>query len=332
MELSEHSSSSAVTQLTQRALPRARPSSFAMLALANLLWSGQGVAIKLLSSELQPLAIALLPFCALAPAGCVFLVVVSPEKNLWRRAWRARYPFLLAGIGGQLLAQTGMTLGISQSLASNGAILSMLIPVLSALLAVQLLGERLTRLRIASLLLGAGGALLLSWPFPRTAVASSLAIGPHGLLGNLLIALGCLGSAFYNVYSKSLLEHFSELEILIFSYLPAAVCGTPLLAIFSPRCIADLARLSPHAWLTLGFLTIGLYGLSMVLFLRALRSVEAVSASMSLWLVPFFGVVFGVLVLHEHLGLQAILGSILVLVSALVLFRFDLPASTQLGR
>ncbi len=44
---------------------------------------------------------------------------------------------------GQVLAQLGMTWGIHRSLASNGAMLNLLIPVISAVLASIMLGERL---------------------------------------------------------------------------------------------------------------------------------------------------------------------------------------------
>ena len=65
----------------------------------------------------------------------------------------------MAGIGGQVLAQLGMTWGISRSLASNGAILNLLIPGdQAAVLASIMLGERLTRLRVVCLLIGLAGA------------------------------------------------------------------------------------------------------------------------------------------------------------------------------
>ncbi len=38
------------------------------------------------------------------------------------------------------------------------------------------------------------------------------------LLGNLLIFASVNGSAFYNVYSKKLLETYSPLRVLLYSY------------------------------------------------------------------------------------------------------------------
>jgi drug/metabolite transporter (DMT)-like permease len=90
------------------------------------------------------------------------------------------------------MAQVGMTVGVSWSTASNGAILSLLIPLFGALIAVWLLRERLSTLRVGALLLGLAGVCLLS-PL-HSAVRSGTRA--HELAGNILIATGCLGSGF----------------------------------------------------------------------------------------------------------------------------------------
>jgi drug/metabolite transporter (DMT)-like permease len=171
---------------------------------------------------------------------------------------------LLLGIKGQFLAQAGMTVGVSWSLASNGAILSMLIPLVSALLATRLLRERLTPLRIGSLLLGSLGVVLLT-PLSPAATGSLTA---YPFAGNLMIAAGCFWSAFYNVYSKRLLDRFTGLEVLFFSYLATAIVGLPVLLACDRRLLAHVVHLDLRGWAALGYLTIFLYGLAMIFFLR----------------------------------------------------------------
>jgi drug/metabolite transporter (DMT)-like permease len=293
------------------------------LVAANLFWAGQGLAVKLLDGHLDPLAIALLPFYCVTAAGLGIMLGVRSFRRRCALAWQFRREFFLAGICGQFIAQVGMTLGVSWSLASNGAVLSLLIPILSALIATWLLRERLTTLRLGCLLLGLTGMIFLS-PFPR---AAALGGASHPLAGNLLITAGCLGSAFYNVYSKRLLDRFSNLEILLFSYLATAIFGLPMLIVFDPRCMVELARLSAAGWAAFAYLAFVLYGVSMVLFLRALRRVDAIVASASLYLVPLFGVGLALAFLKEHLAPQAILGSAIVLFATWMLFRFDYAAS-----
>ena len=290
-----------------------------LLMAANLLWAGQGVAVKFLAGGLGPLATALLPLYCITILGLGILVRQQDVVQKFRAAWKLRREFFLAGTCGQLMAQGGMTLGVSWSTASNGVILSLLIPIFGALIAVWLLRERLSTLRIATLLLGLAGVYLLSPFHVRTGSGTQT----HQLAGNLLIATGCLGSAFYNVYSKRLLDYFSGIEILFFSYLSTTLFSLPVLFVFEPHCLGNLAQLTLVQWTAFGYLAVFLYGVSMVLFLKALGTVDVVIASVSLYLMPLFGVALAFSILGERLAPRAILGSAIILVATLILFRFD---------
>jgi drug/metabolite transporter (DMT)-like permease len=290
-----------------------------LLMAANLLWAGQGVAVKFLTGGLGPIAIALLPLYFITIFGLLILARGGNVAQKFGAAWRLRREFFLAGICGQLIAQVGMTVGVIWSTASNGAILSLLIPIFGALIAVWLLRERLSTLRVGALLLGLAGVCLLS-PL-HSAVRSGTRA--HELAGNILIATGCLGSAFYNVYSKRLLVHFLEIEILFFSYLATTAFSLPVLFMLEPHCFGGLVQLTLTQWVAFGYLSVFLYGVSMVLFLRALRTVDVVVASASQYLMPLFGVALAFSVLGERLGWRAILGAVVVLFATLILFRFD---------
>ena len=290
-----------------------------LLMAANLLWAGQGVAVKFLAGGLGPLATALLPLYSITILGLGILARQQDVVQKFRAAWKLRREFFLAGTCGQLMAQVGMTLGVSWSTASNGVILSLLIPIFGALIAVWLLRERLSTLRIATLLLGLAGVCLLSPFHVRTGSGTQT----HQLAGNLLIATGCLGSAFYNVYSKRLLDYFSGIEILFFSYLSTTLFSLPVLFVFEPNCLGNLAQLTLVQWTAFGYLAVFLYGVSMVLFLKALGTVDVVIASVSLYLMPLFGVALAFSILGERLAPRAILGSAIILVATLILFRFD---------
>jgi drug/metabolite transporter (DMT)-like permease len=290
-----------------------------LLVAANLLWAGQGVAVKILTDGLGPLTISLFPLYGITIIGIGTLALRHNLMERLQSAWKFRREFFLAGICGQLMAQVGMTFGISWSSASNGAILSLLIPIFGAIIAVWLLRERLTLLRVGSLLIGLAGVVLLS-PLQHRAH-----VGPHTheIVGNWLIAIGCFGSAFYNVYSKRLLQHFNALETLFFSYLSTTVVSLPVLFLIEPNCLQRLAHLDVAQWAAFGYLAVFLYGVSMVLFLRALESVDTVLASISLYLMPLFGVALAFGILGERLGPHAILGSAIVLIATMVLFRYD---------
>jgi drug/metabolite transporter (DMT)-like permease len=293
---------------------------FFLLALANLIWAAQGTAVKYLDRHMGPIAITFLPFYV--TTILMFPLLVRLRRANPKRAaigpadWRA---FIIAGIGGQVLAQLGMTWGISKSLASNGAILNLLIPVLSALLASAMLHEKLTALRWASFAIGLAGVLLLS----TQDLKESSFLNGKLLVGNLLVFAGCLGSSFYNVYCKGLLKRFQEVEILIFSYVAASVASVPLLIWAEPFHWRAFSQFDWKSWMAFAFLALLMYGVSMLLFFYVLQFVDVTVASMSLYLVPVFGTILPVLLLGERLGPLSIAGAGIVLASSLLIMKYD---------
>ncbi len=291
-----------------------------LLALVNLMWAGQGTAVKFLDRQLGPIAITFLPFYV---STLLFIPLLIRERRRHpdspRPNWTDWRGFIIAGVGGQVLAQLGMTYGISKSLASNGAILNLLIPVFTAMLASVMLHEKITPLRVFCLVIGLAGVFLLSVQDLKQA---SFLKGGY-LAGNLMILGGTLGSAFYNVYCKGLMRRFQEIEILIFSYVTASLASIPLLIWVEPFHWSVLRSFDWKSWLAFAFLALCMYGLSMVLFFHVLQHLEVTVASASLYLVPVFGVIIAAIFLGERLGLIAIAGTLITLCATVLIMRYD---------
>jgi drug/metabolite transporter (DMT)-like permease len=293
---------------------------FILLALASLIWSGQGIAVKFLDPHLGPIAITFLPFYVTTLLFVPLLLRMRRKNpsaaNPSRKDW---IQFAIAGVGGQVLAQLGMTWGISKSLASNGSILNLLIPVISAVLASIMLKEKLTLLRSASLTIGLLGVAFLSMSDFRQASFGSMKY----LAGNLLIFGGCFGSSFYNVYCKGLMQKFQEIEILIYSYVTASLFSIPLLIWAEPFHFHSLFAFDAKAIVAFLFLAFFMYGASMLLFFKALQHLDVTTASTSLYLVPVFGVVLAATLLGERLSPTALAGAAIVLISTILVVRYD---------
>jgi drug/metabolite transporter (DMT)-like permease len=308
------------TAAVQHSVKRQTVWYFVLLALASLIWSGQGIAVKVLDPHLGPIGITFLPFYITTLLFVPLLIrmrrknpsAASPSGKDWIR-------FIIAGVGGQVLAQLGMTWGISKSLASNGAILNLLIPVISAVLASFMLKERLTLLRIASLAIGLVGVAFLSIGDIRQASFGSMKF----LTGNLLIFGGCFGSSFYNVYCKGLMQKFQEIEILIYSYITASVFSIPLLIWVEPFHLRSLLTFDAKSIAAFLFLAFFMYGASMLLFFKALQHLDVTTASTSLYLVPVFGVLMAASLLGERLSPAALVGAAIVLISTVLVVRYD---------
>jgi drug/metabolite transporter (DMT)-like permease len=300
-----------------------RKSYMLLLALANAIWAGQFTAVKIGLRQLGPLTIVAFPMLA---SVVLLRVVIQFERK--RRTLRthhfswSEFPtglrFLLLGLG-PVVAQLGYSFGIRNSLASTASILSLMTPVLCAIMAVQLLGERMTRLRGISFLLAVAGALLILGISPEILKGMAL---PY-LRGNLILLVGCSGSAFYNVYSKKLLGQFSPIEVLFYSLSVSSALLLPWAIAREGLLIFHFSQLTFATVISLMYIAFLSYTMAMVLFFRIIQRIDVIIASLSNYLMPVFGVLIAWIALRESLTPLAIVGGILVAAGTLLVTMFE---------
>ena len=287
------------------------------LLVCNLMWASQFVMVKLVQEQMGPLFAVTFPV-ALSTILLVFLVMREPKLRVTRKDLSN---FVLLGILGQLVAQLFITWGVRFAPASNAALLSLIMPISTAVMAHFILGEHMTKVRWISFGLAILGVIACSgvdW--------NGLNFGKGYLIGNLLIFFSVLGSAFYNTYSKKVLEIYSPLKVLLYSYYALLIVLLPLTVVLEPSGFTNLAHYSRTVWFGLAILAIFQYFLSMVIFLNVLTRLDATQAALSNYLIPFFGVLIAALVLHEHLTSFMIAGGMLALASTLLITVWDNPA------
>lgn len=290
----------------------------AILVVVNVIWAGQFIAVKYVEPFLGPFAIAFLPFLLVTP-----LMVPLLGRRRTRPAARPTaadwLQFAIAGGVGQVVCMGGMTWAGVVGLASNCSILYLLIPVISAVMASCMLGERLTPLRIAALAIGLLGVLVMSVQSLREANF----LESRFMQGNLLMVVGCLGACFYNVSCKRLMAAFDDLDILIYTYVATAPVGLAIVLALEPDAFSRLATLDARGWAAFLFLALMVLGLSMIMFFAVLKSLPVTVALASTYMTPVFGVVLAMLLLGERPTLWNALGSGLVLAATVIVMRYD---------
>lgn len=293
--------------------------SWLFLFSCNLMWALQFTCIKLVQDQVGSL------FTVWAPMTLATLMLYpfirSERKGSAAhpgRTWKDVVLFLVLALIGVFPGQVLVTWGTRMSLASNAALLMLTLPVCTAVLAFLLLGERMTRIRWISFGLALLGVVLCSnFNF------GPLDFGTSYLFGNILIFSGVLGSSFYNSYGKKVLERYSPLEMLFYTYLAMLFILTPLVLHQESEVLRRVPLFSLQTWVGLGLLTFFHNFLSMILFLKALKQLDAIQAALSNYLITFLGLPIAALWLGERLTLMAIVGGILVLASTLLITLWE---------
>jgi drug/metabolite transporter (DMT)-like permease len=288
--------------------------SWLLLFSCNFMWALQFTCIKLVQDQVGSLFTVWGPMTLATVMLYPLVRLESKSVKSSDRRGSDILIFLLLAVVGVFPGQVLITWGTRMSLASNAALLMLTLPVSTAVLAFLFLHEKMTPVRWVSFGLAIIGVVMCSDIDFRT-----LNFGKGYLYGNVLIFLGTLGSAFYNSYGKKILERYSPTEMLFFTYLAMFVVLTPLTLAQEPGVFANIPHFSLQTWIGLALLTFFHNYLSMVLFLKALKQLDAIQAALSNYLITFFGIPIAAIWLKEKLTLLAIIGGVLILGSTLLI-------------
>ena len=291
-----------------------------LLLLCNLMWASQFVLVKIVQEQMGPVAATSFPM--LIATILLFPIVRWESRSLTKQPpvpGKDWLRFLLIGVLGQVVAQLFITWGLRFSLASNAALLTLAMPIATTVMAYFILGETMSRIRWISFALAIAGVVECSGVDWKELDLS----GKGYLLGNALIFISVCGSAFYNTYSKKLLERFTPLQVLLYSYYFVIAFLMPITFYTEPGAFHQIAFYTLKTWVGIALLAVFQYCLSMVIFLTVLTRLDATQASLSNYLIPFFGLVIAAVVLHERLTLFMILGGVLVLLSTLLVTVYE---------
>jgi drug/metabolite transporter (DMT)-like permease len=299
----------------QKAQKRSPAVSFLVLLLVNAMWAFQFSGAKIVTERLGPISTALIPMALSTLLFAPFLLFQKKSGTGKKFSGRLLIQLITIATLGIVPAQLGLTWGVEHSLASNAAVITLTIPVLTCVMASLMLQEKMTVLRWVSFLLAIGGVLIVSKVDLRS---SDLFHGGY-LVGNLLILASCLGSAYNNTYSKKLLETLNPLELLIYGFLVADVELFILMLFLERSAFGQLGTLDANVWISLILIAVFSLSASMMLYFWVIQHIDVMQASLSVYLLPVFGVVFSSVLLHEPITLQLLAGGALVFVATFLI-------------
>jgi drug/metabolite transporter (DMT)-like permease len=271
--------------------------------LAILFWGVSFVATKAVVREIPPVTLVF----TRAGLGTLLLVAILalrrrpalPPRN-------ALLPLAAMGFVGVAFHQLLQAHALTLTSAVNTGWLIGLIPIWSAILSGLLLRERFGGAKIAGLLLGFAGAVLV---VTRGELRAGLLALP-ATRGDLLVLASTVNWALYTVLGHGTIRRLGPARATAGAMLLGWLMLLPLFA--AGAGWNDYARLSPAGWLAVLFLGVACSGLGYLFWYGALERVEASRVAALLYLEPLVTLAAAAVLLGEPVRATTVAGGLMV--------------------
>ena len=287
------------------------------LIFCNFLWSASYTASKFLMTRYHPLEVTFLrELFALIP---LLFIALKGGRNSYFGRWlsigisRTDIRLFSVGILTFFLSPICQMTGLSMTRAIDSSLMIALEPLITILLAILFLKEKLHYTQIISICLAIGGVLTLS----DTDIGKILTFTDTRLLGNLIFTIALFCEAAYSILAKPIL-HLREPELFIAVSL---FIGT--LALFSYNVLFDDAsRLSglivllkespPLDWALFLLMGVGGTAFGYLYWVKLMTGMPLSLMAITLYVQPVLGPIWGSVFLDEKISSSTFIGAVLI--------------------
>jgi drug/metabolite transporter (DMT)-like permease len=253
-----------------------------------------------------------LTFFRMAGAMCLFWIVSLFTK-------REKVPLkdvgllFLAGMFGILINQMVFLVGLAKSSPIDSSMVITLLPVFSMCLAAVILKEPITIKKVAGVVIGAMGVLLL------ITHNSGGEIGSGSIIGTLLVMCSSLSYAFYLSVFKNLIGRYSPVTAMKWMFLFATIIALPFC--WQPLAATRYSALSGSTCLQIGYVVGCATFLSYFLIPVGQKALRPTTLSMYNYLQPIVASLVAVSMGLDRFGIEKVVSGLLIFVGVFLVTR-----------
>ena len=290
-----------------------------LIILSGTFWGSIGIFVRILNSYgIESMQIV--EIRAVSAFIIIGIIILIYDKSLLKINLRHIWCFVGTGIVGIIFFNLCYFATIEASSLSVAAVLMYTAPIFVMLLSAPLFKEKITKLKIVSLLLAFVGCVFVSG-----AITDSGLLSPKGILIGVLAGIGY---ALYTVFTRYALNYgYNPLTIQFYTFLCGAIAGL-FLVDFGQIQVA--IQNSPMVIIGTGVLT-GLLvtAIPNVLYSTGLKYIDNGKASVMASVEPVMATIFGIIVFNEIPTMLGFVGIVLV-ISALILLNLKNLKKTKI--
>lgn len=280
-----------------------------LLLLAGV-WGGSFIFIRVVSPVIQPILMTDIRVFIAGAALVIYCKLIGFDPQ-WRRYWKQFFgigaincalPFSLYAFAGKHIP------------ASYLVILNATTPLFGMIFSAIWFGEKFTLARVCGLLLGGLGVALVA----RVGGAEMDGLFWISVFACLL-ASACYG--YSGIFVRKYMKDAKPIAITVGTQVMAGLVLLPLIPFVpKPEVMPPLS-----IWMNLVALALLGSALAYVLYYRLMEAVGMTKSLMVTFLMPIFGILWGVIFLDEKVTAAMLLGCLLIIVGTMVVLGVRLP-------
>jgi len=295
------------------------------IILAAFLFSTMEITLKIVSNQFNPIQISFLRFFV----GSILLLPLA-LKSLRRRKLSLNKDdfafFLLTGFICVVVSMTFYQLAILYCKASLVAILFSCNPIFVVTFAFFIIGEKLYKHTIISMVLSIIGMICILNPFNITL----------SLQGIIFIMISSITFALYGVISSTKSKRLGGVVLTCFTFLMGSLEMLILILItklnvvsnfLSANGLKEFSNVPIFHGITLqnipilAYISIFVTGLGYTFYILAMEETSASTASIVFFIKPALAPILALIVLKESIALNTIVGIIFIIIGSIINFR-----------
>ena len=281
------------------------PIPYIALLLAHLIWGGNFVVAKVTLQEFPTHTLAFLRFAIASLLLAPFFLAETKKVKIKKE----HIPkLILIGIFIITFNISFFFAGIQRTTATDASVLTLIIPMLSVILAWIFLKEKVYTINLLGIGFGLLGALIIIG-LPQIILGE---YHPEALLGNIFMILASISWVIGAAISRQMLKIYPSLIVTAVAFLVGVIT-------FFPPAIHEyiVDPLWPDKITMLGLLGLAyMTALSSIsayfLFEWALSKTSLIAADLFQYIEPFIAAGLAVLILSERISFSFIIGAVLI--------------------
>lgn len=283
-----------------------------LMVLTTIFWAGAFIAAKLSVPFIPVFTLTFLRF--FIATIVLYFVILIKEGKIYKMTKMDIPVFLFTGIIGMFGYHIFFFTSAKYTTAINSSIIGASNPILTTILSIILLKDKITYKRILGIILSFIGVFLTITNANLSAI-SSISFNK----GDILMLIAVVFWAVYSIYSKKVMPNYSPIILTFYSFLFCTIFLIPFVIYENPAKF--IISVPYYSYLAVLYMALFASVIGYLVQQIAIKQIGPSKTSVFINLVPIFSIILSVIILGETATTIKLFTTLLIVIGVLICQR-----------